>query len=272
MVNHRSTLLVYNTADRLLRGDLFHTVSVDTVITRLADFPPDWLIVGVGTTNWMHRNGELIPDGSISQPRFWWADPEGTSVGKVIDVRQEHPSEENRTHLVTPQYGVDDEAANFPFLAVAVCDPAAAITRQAQQVTSIHKWLTAALTEENWGVVGVRLEGQFGAVKTTDAYNIPLGGLNLSSGYVGDDHFRYGNYPAGRWIINGVYAANPSLQPFISVPGLPLHLHGFERDLMEGGHIVSAEAVDVQVTIYPIDDLSLTIHNVAKASNPVKPT
>lgn len=61
MPARRSTLLVYNTADRLLRGDLFHTVTTEDVLRDLAAFPPAWPIVGVGTTNWLQRNGEVIP-------------------------------------------------------------------------------------------------------------------------------------------------------------------------------------------------------------------
>jgi hypothetical protein len=270
MSTQRATLLVYNTVDRLLRGDLFHTVSVETVRAGLAQFPADWPVVGVGTTNWMRRNGELITDGVVGQPHFWWADPEGEAVGQIIDVAQQHPSED-RVELATPQFGVDDDAANFPFLVAAVGNPETAIRLQSQNVANLHQWLIEQLTERNLGVVGVQVEGTFGTVKTTDAYNIPLGGLNLSGGYTGDDHFRYGSYESGRWVINGVYAANPSLQPFISVLGMPLHLHGYERDRMEGGHIVSAEGRDIQATLYPMDDFNLIIHNVANASNAIKP-
>jgi len=257
--------------DRLLRGDLFHTVSTQIVMDRLATFPADWRVAGVGTTNWMKRNGEVICDGTVGEPHFWWADPQAEVIGTLLDVAKESP-DEARTRLVTPQYGVDDLKANFPFLAMAVCNPAQTFTLMAPPGVVLHDWLVPFLTDNNWGVVGVQVIGRFTSVKTTDAYNIPLGGLKLEEGYVSDDVFRYGDYGAGQWRMVGVFVANPSLQPLISVPGLPLHLHGFLPDQLVGGHIVQAMTDDVEVTIHPLDDLNLTIHNVAKAMNMVKPT
>ena len=70
MSSNRSTLLIYNTVDRLLRGDLFHTVTTADVIDDLAAFPPDLPLVGIGTTNWLKRNGEVIADGTTGSPQF----------------------------------------------------------------------------------------------------------------------------------------------------------------------------------------------------------
>src|SRR5690242_9737791 len=47
----RSTLLVYNTVQGLLSGDLLNAVTVPLVRSDLAAFPADWPVVGVGTTN-----------------------------------------------------------------------------------------------------------------------------------------------------------------------------------------------------------------------------
>ena len=264
-----ATLLVFNTADRLLRGDLFHTVTASSVANDLSAFDPAWPVVGVGTTNWLKRHGEVIPDGRVSDLHFWWADPEGERVGQIIDVKAQKPSPSG-PELKTPQYGIDDEDANFPFLVLAVCDPTQVITWTLSGVDSVHEWLKQQLASVNMGVAGLQLRGRFGAVKTTDAYNIPISGMNLSGGYRGDEYFRTGQYESGEWILNGVYVANPSLQPFISVPGMPLHLHGWQPGIMEGGHIVSAQAADVTATVWPMDDLVLKINNVAKAMNPVK--
>ena len=60
------------------------------------------------------------------------------------------------------------------------------------------------------------------------------GGLDLSGGYAGEDHFRMEEFASGQWVMSGLYAANPSLRPFVSVPSLPLHLHGFEQDILQG--------------------------------------
>ena len=66
-----ATLLVYNTVDRLLAGDLLHTVTVDDVLVDLAAYPSHWAVVGVGTTDWAGRNGEMLPSGTAADLRFW---------------------------------------------------------------------------------------------------------------------------------------------------------------------------------------------------------
>lgn len=173
----RSSLLVYNTVDRLLRGDLFHTVTTADVIDDLAVYPDDAPVVGIGTTSWLRRNGEVIAGGTARSPQFLWADPESSPVGQVIDVCWQRPTESG-TRLVTPRIDDNDEQANFPFLALAVCDPAQSIQMEIADVADAHSWLIDELGKRNVGVAGVQFRGQFGAVKTTDAYNVPLGGLD----------------------------------------------------------------------------------------------
>jgi hypothetical protein len=268
MSHARPTLLIYNTVDRLLRGDLFHTVTVHNVLHDLADFPADWPVVGVGTTNWLRRNGEVMPDGTAGETRFWWTDPDEVAGGTVIDLKVERPADSIR--LKTPVVGDNDRVASFPFLAAAVCNPAAALHYRLDEVDNVHEWLKAEFARINLGVAGIQLRGRFGAVKTTYAYNIPLGGLDLSAGYKGEHVFRFADYESGEWVINGVYAANPSMHPFISVAGVPLHLHGYQPALMRGGHIVNAETVTVNATVWPMDDLVMQIHNVSKAMQPVE--
>lgn len=269
MAQARSTLLVYNTVDRLLRGDLFHTVTAQDVLHDLGRFDAGWPVVGIGTTNWLRRNGEVIADGSAGQPRFLWADPDSQPVGQVIDVCTQTPSDSGSL-LITPRVDSNDEQANFPFLAVAVCDPASAITWDMNEVDNVHPFLIDRLTAENIGVAGVQVRGHFGPVQTTDAFNVPITGLDLSKGYVGDEHFRFAGYDEGEWVLNGVFAANPSLQPFISVSGVPLHLHGYRPTDEDGGHIVSAATRTATVTAWPLDDFLMQIHNVGRAMNPVK--
>lgn len=269
MSQNRSTLFVYNTVDRLLRGDLFHTVTAADVLYDLQRYDGDWPVIGIGTTNWLRRNGEVIAEGTAAAPRLFWADPESQPVGQIIDVCTQQPTDTG-TILVTPRVDSNDEVANFPFLAVAVGNPATAMTWELNDVANVHAALIERLSVENIGVAGIQVRGQFGEVKTTDAFNVPITGLDLSKGYVGDDHFRFADYASGDWVLNGVFAANPSLQPFISVSGVPLHLHGFRPNERDGGHIVNAVAQAATATIYPLDDFIMQIHNVARATNPVK--
>lgn len=269
MAQSRSTLLVYNTADRLLHGDLFHTVTPQNVMDDLAAYPADFPIVGVGTTNWLRRNGEVIVDGRIDTPRFFWADPEGMPVGQILNLCFETPTDHG-TPLITPRVDDDDRQAHFPFLVVAIGDPANALMLSASNVASAHEWLIGEMSQRNIGVAGVQVRGTMGTVKLADAYNVPLTGLDLSKGYVGEDYFRFCEFSVSEWRLNGVYAANASLQPFFSVVGVPLHLHGYRPDALEGGHIVSAQVLEATATLWPLDDLVLKIHDVSRAINPVQ--
>ena len=269
MPAHRSSLLIYNTVDRLLRGDLFHTVTTADVIEDLEAYPGGYPVVGIGTTNWLRRNGEVIADGTAGVPQFFWADPNSTPVGQVIDVCWQSPVDSG-TPLVTPRIDDNDQQANYPFLALAVCDPAHSMQWEIANTADAHEWLVSELKHLNVGVAGVQFRGQMGKVKTTDAYNVPLGGLDLSKGYAGDQFFRFSQYEGDEWVLNGIFAANPSLQPFISVANHPLHLHGYRTSARDGGHIVSAEVIAASVTVWPLDDLTLRIHDVAQALMPVK--
>src|SRR5207248_7521124 len=121
-------------------------------------------------------------------------------------------------------------------------------------VADIHAFLHQQLLDADLKLAAVRLEGSFGAVMTTVSYNIPPTGIPSGSVYSGDTFFRFGDYPSGSWVMDGVYAVAPALQPVISTSGNPLHLHGYQPAARLGGHIVSAIAADVQATIYPLEE------------------
>src|SRR5215208_5211865 len=180
------TLLVYSTVERLLSGDLLQTVSPTEVRAELARYPASWDVVGVGTTGWIGRNGELMPDGTTAAPRFWWADPVSPSQAMVVDV--------TAGGVAPPKASV-----GFPFLGLATGDPAMAITWTVDEGADVHRWLAERLASAGVGLAGVQLRGEFGPVKTTVAYNIPLTGLGLSGGYVGADYFRFSDYAPASW-------------------------------------------------------------------------
>jgi hypothetical protein len=234
------TLLVYNSCARLLAGDLLHTVTVEEVRADLGRFPAEWPVVGVGTTDWIGRNGEMMPDGAAGALRFWWADPSSPSHAAIHDgadlayVRSLH-------HPV-----------RFPFLALAVGDTAQRTTWTLDAVPDVHAWLRERLAAEEIELAGLQLHGRFGPVKTTDSYNLPLTGLDLCGGYVGADHFRFVDYPPATWTMNGLYALDPALELLVSVAGMPLHLHGYEPRAMRGGHIGSAAVVHATATVWPL--------------------
>jgi hypothetical protein len=237
------TLLLYNTVESLLAGDLLNTVTSGEVSRDLAAFPPDWPVVGVGTTNWFGRNGELMPTGTTTALHYWWADPDPPTHATIRDLA-DWPTD--------PALGGEPY---LPFLGLAVGDPAAAVTLQVENVDDVHAWLAERLAAENIALAGVRLEGEFGPVQTTVAYNIPLTGLDLSGGYVGDDYFRFGDYAPATWTMVGLYAAAPALQPAIAAPDQAIHLHGYQPATMLGGHIGRAAAVQVAATVWPLREV-----------------
>jgi hypothetical protein len=55
--------------------------------------------------------------------------------------------------------------------------------------------------------------------------------------------------------MNGLYAADPTLQPVISTAGHPLHLHGYQPQTMLGGHVGSASAISVTATVWPLSQV-----------------
>lgn len=233
-----STLITYSTVDRLLDGELLRSVTVAEALSELAAYPAEWPVIGLGTTDWVRRNGELIVDGTAGDPNFWWVDPGyGGPVGQLVDLET----------AASPQ-------GEFPFLALAVGDPATAMTWEVRDVPDVHAWLEEQLAAGGIELASVKLQGEFSAVQTSIAYNIPLTGLDLSGGYVGEDFFRFGEYVTSTWTIVGMSAADPELQPVVSTPGHPLHLHGYQPDELIGGHVGHATAISATVIVWPLTE------------------
>jgi hypothetical protein len=257
----RATLLSFNTLERLLRGDFFHTVHWDTVVGELERFPEEWRLAGVGTTNWFERNGETIIHGTVGEPKVFWSDPKSADPMHVIDLLKERPSGDG-PELMSPSY--DDEGVEppFPFLALGVCDPATRVRWEAPAGEDLHGWLEAKLVEENMGLAAVEISGVCRRVEYAAAYHLPLEGVDLTDGYSARDIFRLAEHEGGTWRVGGIYAANATLQRIISVEGLPLHLHGYEEALMVGGHVTKLEGEAVEVRVWPLKDFLLEIKNL----------
>ena len=85
-------------------------------------------------------------------------------------------------------------------------------------------------------------------------------------------NFKFIEYQTGTWSMQGLYGINPTIQQVLSVPGHPLHLHGFETNEMRGGHINQAiSTTNTRITVYPIKDINIRIKDLDKALLPVKP-
>lgn len=261
----RPTLLVYNTVERLLRGDFYHSVALDALRGDLGRSTSECPIVGLGTSNWFDRHGELIVDGSAGEPSFWWGDPTADPPGRLVDLLHDRPPASDR--LVTPVVGAEDERPQFPFVTVALCRPGTETTREAPAGVEIHEWLVAWMRDANIGLAAARAEAPCETVRYTTLCHIPAGGIREDA----EGRFEHGASQGKSWSLRGVYATNPTIQDMVSVPGSPLHLHGYSATAGIGGHVAAAHPEKpVRVTVWPIKDLVLRIHNLDVAWLPTK--
>lgn len=266
----RPTLFSYNTVERLLRGDFFHTVDWATVSGEVSGFPADWAVVGIGTTNWFKRNGEIIVEGDVQKTGVYWSDPEGGVPMHVIEINHEQP-DRSRHKLITPSVNDQTQTPAFPFLAIAVCDPATRQSWQAPATDDLHAWIVAKIEELNIGLAAIRVNGLFSVVDYATAFYLPLEGLDLSGGYNAKDNLKFASLNSGSWSLGGIYAVNPTIQRVISVEGHPLHLHGYETASRCGGHIIKIRTSEsVTVDFWPIKDLVMEIKNLDVAWQPIR--
>ena len=184
--NKRSIILAYNTVERLLKGDFFHFSKVEELVQEMEHFDKKWPVIGLGTTNWFKRNGEAIVEGNTENPEFLWADPDNN--GKIINLGHEHPDHEE--NLKSPVIGPEDSHPQFPFMAIAMCDP-----NELQEYTlptgeNMHLWIEKKFASDNIGLAALHITGKLDEVKSTAACYIPIGGLKLKEGYSQKDNFK----------------------------------------------------------------------------------
>lgn len=270
----RPALLVYNSVERLLRGDYFHCVTIEKIRDDLSEYNAKSPLIGVGTSNWYDRNGELVIDGTAHYPRFIWADPKSESAragspGKLVNLERQLPDHPER--LITPEVGKDDIHPEFPFAAFAVCNNDRKMEWDIPEGTNVTEFVTKRCEEENVGMAAISLTGMFSDIEYADAFHLPLGGLDLSNGYTAEDAFKFGKSENKRWELRGIYTLNVTLQHLVSVEGHPLHLHGYSEDEDIGGHInVATTSIESKVTVWPLVDLIMKIADLDKAWMPVK--
>ena len=94
----------------------------------------------------------------------------------------------------------------------------------------------------------------------------------MHDGYSLESNFKFIEYKTGNWSMQGLYGVNPTIQQVLSIPGHPLHLHGYEVDENRDGHINQAFSTSTtHITVYPIRDINISIKGLNKALLPVKP-
>ncbi len=254
------TLIVYSSVEQLLGGDVTIGIPIAAVAEELGNFDPTWSVVGLGTTNQVMRNGELMPDGTAAHLRYWWVDPSSDTQAAVVDLATaaEIAGATPVPGAPSPAVTVDFEP-EFPLIALAVADSAEALTFEAENVDNVHDWIVATLAETDVTLAGLQVTGSFGEVNTTVGYHLPTTGVDISTVYQDRSVFHFLDYqePA-TWVMNGFYAAEAELQPVVSVAGRPVHLHGYQPEAMLGGHIATAAAADVTLTVYPLENVVQT--------------
>jgi len=265
----RSLILAYNTVERLLKGDFFHFSKIEDILHDLKSFDESWPVIGLGTTNWYKRNGEAIIDGTVKQPEFLWADPESEPAGKILNLKTQQPSQAK--DLKSPFVGADDSLPQFPFMGIALCDPKTVREYHPGARKNIHEWVCHRFEADNLGLAAISITGTLDEVKSTAACYLPIGGMDISEGYSLKDNFKFIELETGTWTMQGLYGVNPTLQQVLSIPGHPLHLHGYETEIRRGGHINQAlHTNNTTLRVYPIKDITIRIHDLDKALLPVK--
>jgi alpha-acetolactate decarboxylase len=243
------TLLVYSSIERLYAGILEPTLPLTDTQAAVEDYPPEWDVHGVATTT---LGGESVIEGTVADTRYLWAEPTSDTTATLYELNEsDEPGDAEAVPVV-----VDEPAHEFPFLALALADAETAITIEGEDIDVLHPWLIEQLEAQEIALAGIHIEGEFSVVNTSVVYNLPLTGFVFVDGRVSTDIFHYIDYEEpSNWVIDGVYAADEEGQKIISLPGAPLHLHGYGQDEAVGGHIQRASATQITVTIYPLETI-----------------
>lgn len=236
---------VYNTVADLLAGDLWDTSSRTEVFGDLAGVPGDWELSGVGTTALNARNGELIGAGFAGAPEVVWSDPEFPPTVRTL---------------------TDEPIA---FLGIGAGNPASVVIAQATPDVPIHQQVVELAAAHSLAFAAVRVSGRFAPVSYSVAHSLLKSGTPLTDPTVDKAPFQLfftADQPA-EWELSGFYAAASSVQKLISVPGAPLHLHGFQLDRARAGHVGSAVVANAEIRLYPlapptVREVDLTLQNV----------
>ena len=130
-------------------------------------------------------------DGVTSSPCFLWADPQTTVTGSVLDLMKDSPS--HPSDLKSPFVGKDDAIPQFPFLAMAVCDPENVREFLIPAGANLHQFIQNLCSEENIGLAAIQAEGKFEQVQYTTACYLPIGGIDPDQGYAAAINFKSAN-------------------------------------------------------------------------------
>lgn len=236
-----STLHVFNTVERLLRGDFYHCTKPVEVADELRRYPADWIVLGLGTTNWLGRHGEVIVDGVVSAPKFGWIDP----------------GDPNRRWPLEPD-------ADLPFVAVAACDPEADHREiEIPPGADLAEAIEAECIRFNIGLAALAVHGTLETAEHQVMCEIPAGGVRPDVPPV----VTRVDTRRDAWQLCGFYSANPTIQTMLAHGTDAVHLHGRGVD-GPGGHLNHAVSGGAWVTVRPLPELILRIRHLDVAVLP----
>lgn len=223
-------LLFFNTLADLLRGDLWQWISQQDLLRRLYIYPERFLVIGLGTTNWPERMGEVLVTGSVAETTFQWANPEYPY--RVQSIKD----------------GV------FPWIQLGVVDPKSGLDWSLERSQDLHGTLIEKFRQEGIDRCALSIEATTSMVEYTITYRIPKTGLDLSVPGGKAQYVRsFRQEGKAKWVFHGIYV-DESLASSCGVPpGQPLLLAGYHQESLNGGLVRLARVQSARIRYFPID-------------------
>lgn len=230
----KSTLFVYNSSYDLMRGDLWNYIKDQEILLDLETYPKNFVVIGLGNTNQSYSIGEMMATGTAGGPRFLWIGPQYPNKAVQIWDRE------------------------FPFAAIAVCNPKGVIQWEETR-GDIHRTLSDRIEAEGVKVAALKMRGTLADVQFHVSSNIPKEGIGTSreTRHEGEKEKAFRIEGPSEWELNGLYLYSQELQLMASSDGQPIRLHGYESSSQRGGHIDRARIDKLFVRLYPLEDVKL---------------
>jgi len=233
-----SRLLLFSTVSDLLKGDLWQFVTQDELGRYLYIYPENHHVIGMGTTNWPERMGEVMVRGTVGKTSFLWANPEYPyQIRSISD-------------------GI------FPWIQVAVCDPRNSLKYNLDRTQDLHAAIIEQMQQERIRICALQIEAVTLQVEYSLTYRIPKSGLDLTVPQGRDAYLRaFNDESRARWTICGIYVDEEMARTCGMLPGQTLLLVGQNRDTNNGGLVRLARVQSAQIQYYPIEG-----HQVMKSN------
>lgn len=230
LAENPNRLFFFNTLADLLKGDLWQWVSQQDVMRHLYIYPERFLVMGMGTTTWPERMGEVLVTGTVGNTVFQWANPEYPY--RVQNI----------------QDGV------FPWLQVAVLDPRSALDWTLERAQDLHAALMERFRQEGIDRCAISVEALTTHVEYTLTYRIPKTGLDLTVPGGKEAYLRaFQEDVKAKWLFRGIYVDEALASKCGLPPGQPLLLVGQNRETQNGGLIRLARVHSARIHYFPIE-------------------